>query len=177
MINDPQLKAALSGDYDFCHLVTIGFTGGNLYVTDSDVDEVHNGTIYLAGLFQKMGNIKSATGIKINDLKLEFNGLAPSVIALGLNDQWMNRKVTLQKLIKTRDYAGTLHIFNGLLSGMQINGTTLNFNASSIWKDFEKTNGRKTNSESHRRIFPTTAPFKFTATITDSVAWGKKGSN
>jgi len=177
MINNPALLAALKGDYEFCNLITIAFDDGNLYVTDGDVDIVHEGATYLAGLIDTLGDIKSATGIKINDVKLEFNVLFPSVAALALNRAWMNRRVTIRRRIDALGYVNTLHVYAGLLSDMNITGDIMTFNTSSIWKDFEKTNGRKTNPESHQRKFPATNPFQYIASMSEAVYWGKKGDN
>lgn len=177
MLDNPALRRALSDDYESRILLTIEFDDTNLYFTDADVDTQYNGATFVSRLLNNMGNVKSTRGASINDLKLDFDGYAPSMLAVGLNDNWMNRRVTIEKLIKTDDFVGTLPMFKGYLTALKIAGDKLTFTTSSIWKDFEKAAGRKTNSASHKVRFPNSDPFEFTPNLIDSVPWGKRGTS
>ena len=177
MINNPQLAKALQGDYRYCHLLKMRFESGDIFKTDADEDIRHNGATYLAGMFKSLGTVKQSGGIRIGDMKLSFNALAPSVIALGLQEKWMNRRVEISKLIMVESPVGHLHVYSGLLSKMNLTSSgSLNFTASSIWADFEKTSGRQTNTASHQKYYPNTDPFEHTAFLDDSIPWGKEGN-
>ncbi|WP_440055512.1 baseplate hub domain-containing protein [Pseudoalteromonas sp. T1lg65] len=173
-----QLANALSGDYQFCHLLDIEFDWGTLALTDADENIDYNGKTYLAGVFKSFGSVKHSNGIRIGDLKLNFNALDPSVVALGLNERWMNRRVELSKLISThRGIAGRLSLYKGLISKMDMNTSgSMSYTVSSIWADFEKSAGRQTNTASHQKYFSQTDPFKYTPLLTDAVPWGKEGN-
>ncbi|MBQ4844929.1 DUF2163 domain-containing protein [Pseudoalteromonas sp. MMG005] len=176
MINNPPLSKALKGDYRYCHLLKMRFDWGTVYMTDADEDIRYNGAVYLAGMFKSVGTVKQSGGIRIGDMKLSFNALAPSVVALGLQEKWMNRHVEISKLIITTSPVGHLHLYSGLLSKMRLTTSgSLSFTVSSIWADFEKTAGRQTNTASHQKYYPSTDPFEHTAFLDDSIPWGKAG--
>ncbi|NOU49517.1 DUF2163 domain-containing protein [Pseudoalteromonas sp. JBTF-M23] len=170
------LKQALAGDYQFCHLLKIQFDWGPIYMTDADEDISYGGNIYLAGMLKSFSSVKHSSGIRIGDLKLNFNALDSAVVALGLGEKWMNRRVELSKLIITDAPVGALSLYKGLIAKMDMNSSgTMSFTVSSIWADFEKSAGRQTNTASHQKFFPNTDPFEHTPFLTDSVPWGKEG--
>ena len=177
MINNPQLAKALQGDYRYCHLLKMRFDWGFVYMTDADEDVTHNGTVYLAGMFKSFGTVKQSGGIRIGDMKLNFNALDPVIIALGLQEKWMNRSVELSRLIITDAPVASYSLYKGLISKMGMSSSgNLSFTISSIWADFEKASGRQTNTASHQKYYPDTDPFEHTPFLDDSVPWGKAGN-
>ncbi|CAH9057637.1 hypothetical protein PSECIP111854_02038 [Pseudoalteromonas sp. CIP111854] len=172
------LAQTLAGNYQFCHLLDIEFDWGKIYMTDADEDVSHNGQIYLAGMFKSFSSLKHSSGIRIGDLKLNFNALDPAVIALGLNEKWMNRNVELSKMIiGAAGPVGIMSLYKGLIAKMNMNSSgSLSFTVSSIWADFEKSAGRQTNTASHQKFYPDTDPFEHTPFLDDSVPWGKEGN-
>ncbi|MCF6435212.1 DUF2163 domain-containing protein [Pseudoalteromonas sp. MMG022] len=172
-----QLAQALAGDYQFCHLLEISFDWGKIYMTDADEDISYNGSIYLAGMFKRFSSVKHSSGIRIGDLRLDFNALDPAVVALGLGEKWMNRRIDLTKLVVTDGPVGRLPLYQGLISKMNTDSAgSLSFTVSSIWADFEKSAGRQSNTVSHQKFFPSTDPFEHTPFLNDSIPWGKEGN-
>jgi len=92
-----------------------------------------------------------------------------------------NNYIRVTKIINDRD--GNLifseNAFQGLLSGFSIDPESSQFTLimSSVWADFERVSGVKTNPSSQQRFFPFDTAFEHAVNAKDKLYWGKDAPN
>jgi hypothetical protein len=154
---------------------TIGATTYRLSNTDST--EVNGLNQYIPGFIDEMPDIEITSDPKTNDVSIELADPERIFITAFLSQPWMNRTCTIFKVIedKNGDVILTKNAFQGFLSDFSINSeqSTIEITASSIWADFEKTAGIKTNAKSQQRYYPTDTAFEHSSKAIEKVYWGK----
>lgn len=180
MINNAALLSALSGPHSFSNLITVTFDNTVLRLATGDFNVEYNGAIYYSGLLLGISDAKQTAQVNLNDLKIEVSSLDDEIIYLAYSQPWMNRRVNWSRVYFDEDgnQAGSLSLFDGLLSSMTDNETgELTWTASSEWADFNRVNGRKTNLQSQQMFYPDDDCFEQTPFLDDSVPWGKDVNN
>nr|WP_136252881.1 hypothetical protein [Ningiella ruwaisensis] len=144
---------------------------------NTDVVKVYLSQNYLPGFIDEMPEIEITAQPKTNDISIDFSDPEGVLINAFLGASWMNKPCKIRKHIHDSDDNQILvkSAFEGLLSEVKINTekSELEVTASSIWADFEKTAGIKTNSKSQQRYYPTDTAFDHAAKAKEKVYWGK----
>ena len=132
---------------------------------------------YQPGFVDDIDDIEITSEPKMNDIRIILNDEERFFTTTFLSETWMNKPLSIIKRIMTED--GTVILdkiaFEGLLSDIAIDtqASKVNLTVSSIWADYEKTSGIKTNSASQQRFYPNDTAFDHAASATLKVYWGK----
>tara|TARA_R110002012_G_C11627419_1_gene609542 strand:- start:1238 stop:1819 length:582 start_codon:yes stop_codon:yes gene_type:complete len=162
----------------------------NLYLTSTNIDidfdsstAPDSGTnTYLAqGQFLYFGNIVESSDLRVGQIDLTFTAVDTTTVALLLNNNYMNKRVVIYRAILQDDYTFTsddvFTIFDGRIMNYSIRETnstaTVTMTISSLFADFERTNGRKTNPASQQIHFSGDLGMDFSAQIVKDIKWGK----
>jgi hypothetical protein len=145
---------------------------GNVFyfITNDDLPVLFGGYTYQPSYLKDVGEI-------------ELTGTPKDSVFFGLiqSQNWMNQSLIVTSLVYDADNALILSkvAYDGLISDFDIstNGEyELTLKVSSIWKDFEKTSGIKTNYQSQSRHYPTDTAFEHSAKATKDIQWGKEST-
>lgn len=172
-----QLKAG--------HFVTrlIKFQIGSTwyYLTNGDREFLFESQFYQPGFIKSIGDVEITSEPKINDNDIVIHTHDKTIQTAVLSDVWMNKQVTQYKV---RHDAQQIAFFSkiefqGLLSDYSISekDNSITLKSSSIWADFEKQVGIRTNLQSHQRHYPGDTAMRHSANATKKVYWGKDNPN
>ena len=149
--------------------------------TSSDNAEFFEGNNYIPGFLDDMPEIEITSAPRMNEVKIQMPDPDKTISTLFLSSSWMNKSARVTKIINDRD--GNLifseNAFQGLLSGFSIDPESSQFTLimSSVWADFERVSGVKTNPSSQQRFFPFDTAFEHAVNAKDKLYWGKDAPN
>lgn len=124
--------------------------------------------------------------LRVNTLNISVSGVEQSFSSIFLAD---NPGVSTYMDVEVEVYRACMDdsdavigvpilVFKGLITGFDINdsldSSTLNIECASHWKDFEKQNGRRTNTNSQKVHFAGDIGFDWAALTIADLRWGKK---
>ena len=160
-------------------LVYLGISTGTYY-TDHYKDLSFGGDTYTASsLFLGSSEVQETADVAVNTLTLKFSGADQTIIALLLNNNYMNKVARVyrgflddsQTLI-----ADPFLLFDGRISNFSLeeNATTSSVNIiiTSHWADFEKVSGRRTAENSQKLHFSTDKGMEFASKTAQKIKWG-----
>tara|TARA_B100000965_G_scaffold320970_1_gene282131 strand:+ start:815 stop:1396 length:582 start_codon:yes stop_codon:yes gene_type:complete len=137
---------------------------------------------YLAqGQFLQFSQVAESSDIRINQLIMTFTAVDTTTLALLLNDDYINTRVVIYRALLDDDYAFTsddvFTLFDGKITGYQIREeettSTIQIIVASMFADFERVNGRKTNPASQKLHFPDDEGMQYSASIVKDMKWGR----
>ncbi|MGO2233097.1 MAG: baseplate hub domain-containing protein [Marinomonas sp.] len=177
----PELIAYLKNDeLDFANIITIELPSGDICLSDYYRDIEFNGRTYGAGsVVNGISSIKETSDIKTGSISIALSGIGQDIGQLVLNGSYLNSPVTFQRVYfnANTDIVGAITLFFGRVSDAPISESNeeavVNFECSSHFYDFERKSGRKTNSSSQQRLFPSDKGFEFAGTETQDIKWGR----
>ena len=156
---------------------------GNVYyfITNDDLPVVLDGYTYQPSYLKDVGEIELTGTPKTEDTSIVIDGTDSVFFGLIQSQNWMNQSLIVTSLVYDADGALILSkvAYDGLISDYDIstNGEyELTLKVSSIWKDFEKAAGIKTNFQSQSRHYPTDTAFEHSARATKDIQWGKEST-
>ena len=179
MLNfSPELLAAIKGNHQFCHIVTLHLNTVLRY-TDNDIDVNYNGETYQAKAWLGMGDAKQSSKPQVNKIKLEFGLSDQTLLSVIGGAPWMHSKIVIERAYLDDNYniIGTLHIKTGRMDNQEqthsAKQSTLTISGSTNWADHEKEAGTKCNVESQHRFYPDDFGYELAPNIADDEPWGK----
>ena len=137
---------------------------------------------YLAqGQLLQFSQVAESSDIRINQLIMTFTAVDTTTLALLLNDDYINTRVVIYRALLDDDYAFTsddvFTLFDGKITGYQIREeettSTIQIIVASMFADFERVNGRKTNPASQKLHFPDDEGMQYSASIVKDMKWGR----
>lgn len=150
-------------------------------ITDYGATITHatHGTFTPSSHVIEVGETAETSGLKVNSFNLVFSSVDQAFSNLFLYDDYMGVQVKIWRA--TLDASDNIvgdpwYFFVGRITGFTISdsdSSRLTIELASHWKDFQKVNGRRTNTESQARYFPNDTGFRFAPVATDNVKWGK----
>lgn len=166
------------------HLSTpLYFTTTNINLTfNSDTAPDSGDNVYIAqNQFLGYGEIVESSDLRVGSLQLTFTAVDPTMVALILSNDYINKRVVIYRAILQSNYSFTSDdvylMFDGRISGYSIEetGTTASIvlTCASQFADFERTNGRRTNPASQNLHFPTDRGMDFSPQIVKDIRWGR----
>lgn len=179
-IHADVITALESDSVRMAHLITMYFSS-TLYLTDYAVDLSYDGNTFEAidGLMGASDPTETKD-LRVNSISLIMSGVGQSFISIFLGQNWVNRRVVLQKVCLNADSSviGTpITLFDGQISQFDINETDntaeVNISIASHWADFERKAGRMTNNNSQQYYFNGDVGFEFAANSVQQIKWGK----
>lgn len=173
----PEYRAALRGPHKT--LLGVEFTMGNqtYRLNNGDTEFTHSGNVYSPTYLKNVSDIEMTSAPKINEVDITLDAVDGIFAGLILSENWMNRKLTIRRfIIANGAVAGASIIFVGLLGEFDLieSSRELDIKASSVWKDFEKTAGIRSNTASQQRFYPGDTALDHAAAATKDTYWGKE---
>ena len=161
------------------YLVKIRVNSEWVYITDADAPISYAGATYSRGYIsdESIDDIETTSEPKTNDLTIELDANEPSFVALLLNEGWMNGPVTVfEQHYDNEGLILTKNAFEGLLDSrsMDPEKKTISLTVSSVWSDFEKQAGIRTNTKSQQRIYSGDTGFDHAAKASRKIYWGRE---
>lgn len=164
------------------HLLKIELSTPAL-LTNHYRDLTFNSETYLAnGALTKIPTVKDSLQIKSNIIPFELTSANQAYMSMFLTENPTNAKLTLWAAFVDETstiLADPIEAFAGYVDdwesseNIETNDSSIVLNAASIWGDFEKMAGRKTNSPSQQIYYPDDSGFEFAAQIVKDLKWGK----
>jgi hypothetical protein len=117
----------------------------------------------------------------VGTLEMTFTAVDTSTVALILNNDYIDQRVVIYRAILGDDFSFTdddvFLVFDGRITGYSIRETestaTITVSCASQFADFERTNGRRTNSASQELYFLGDRGMDFSPQIVKDIKWGK----
>ncbi|ANB27232.1 hypothetical protein A6F57_19835 [Alteromonas stellipolaris] len=159
-----MLKLQLNGDW--------------IYLTDRDVPVTYAGATYVPGYItsESIGDIEITSEPATNDVTVTLDARDRTFVAYFLQEGWMNGSATIYEQFADKDgVILTLNIFQGFVDSRDLipEKQKIDVVLASVWADFEKQSGTKTNSGSQQRYYPSDTAFDHVARAQRKIYWGK----
>jgi hypothetical protein len=161
----------------------IYFTTTNINLSFDSITAPTAGTnTYLAqGQFLNYGNIVESSDLRIGTLELTFTAVDTTMVAVVLNNNYIDKRVVIYRAVLGEDYSFTSNdvflVFDGRITGYLIKEADktaeIILTCASQFADFERTNGRRTNPASQNLHFPGDRGMDFSPQIVKDIAWGR----
>ena len=166
------------------HLSTaVYFTNGSIDLDyDSPTAPDAGANTYLAqGQFLGFGDVSETRDIRVSNMAINFTAVDYTTLAYVLNNEYIDRRVVLYRAVLNDDYeldsTKVFQYFDGRINDFTISESpqtaTLTLKISSQFADYERINGRRTNSTSQNRFFPTDRGMDFAPQIQTDIKWGR----
>jgi len=163
----------------------------SLYFTSANIDidydsptapDAGTNTYLAQGQFLSFGNIIESSDLRVGQVDITFTAVDTTTVALLLNNNYMNKRVVIYRAILDSDYSFTsddiFTVFDGKIMNYSIRETdksaTVVMTVASLFADFERRNGRKTNPASQQIHFSGDLGMDFSAQIVKDIKWGRK---
>ena len=160
------------------YLVKMNINGNMIYLTDRDAPVFYGGVYYQPGYItsDSIDDIEATSEPATNEFTLMLDVRDGAFIPYFLNKGWNNSEVTIFE--QHGDESGviiTLNVFEGFIDSREIIRKTMKIDVvlASVWADFEKQAGTKTNSGSHQKYYPDDTAFDHVARAKRKIYWGK----
>lgn len=128
----------------------------------------------------EIDQVSESSELQINSLNLTFSGVSQTFVSLFLTNDYIDVRTRIWTAVldNADDVIGEpILIFDGRITGYGISDTQdssdVQVEVASHWKDFDKTNGRKTNSNTQNLYFSGDKGFDFAAESAKDIKWGK----
>lgn len=175
-----EIDAATSAPF---HLFQVVWDSGTIYLTDAASEITWGGNTYTAlGHMLGFGNVEESVSLQATGVDLVMSGVPTSLVSSFLSENFIDRRVRIYKGFFNSSGAvitDPILIFSGLMDSpdfaeaLEDNSTVITIPAYSQWAEFDKTNGRKTNSNSQSLHFTGDRGFNFVPGLKDKViTWG-----
>lgn len=129
-----------------------------------------------------IGDILETQEHRVSAITLRLTGANLSNISVALNEKFNDARVSIN--LAAIDVSGLvlpdpINFFDGtiesyeLAEDIQSGSSSVVWNISNHWAQFEKRAGRRTNVESQQRFFPGDTGFEFSGVSVKDVKWGR----
>jgi hypothetical protein len=177
-----EVQAALASDgFRLATLIELGFDTP-VRVTDygasllAFVDKTFSATSSIL----EIGSASESGALQVNSMALTFSGVDQAYISLFLSNDYIDVQAKLWRAVIDEEglvVEDPFLYFDGRIVGYAIEDTgataTIEIEVASHWKDFEKVNNRKTNSNSQALYFPGDKGFDFASKQINEIKWGR----
>lgn len=169
-------------------LVEINISDGSVVrYTDGPFDITFNGDTYEAqGNFMGVSETNEVSELQITNISLTLNGLDVSNVQTFCNSSQINQLVTIRRVfLDPNDYSligdstgdKSVIIFKGKIAGYKtVNATetaTITLDVNSLFTNFNRMTGRRTNQTSLQTEFPQDHGFEYSHESVRDIKWGK----
>ncbi len=161
-------------------LIYLGVASGTRY-TDHYKDITFDSNTYTASsLFLDIGTVSESSELTVSNITLKFTGADQTIISLFLSNEYIERDVSIYKGFLDANQAviaDPFLLFKGKIESFGISETLeksdVDIVVTSHWSDFEKVEGRKTNTGSQQLHFINDVGFDFASQTTQDIKWGR----
>ncbi len=178
-----EKKVFVADLLEFHFSTALYFTTANINLSyDSPTAPDSGANTYIAqGLFLNYKDIVENSDLRVGTLDLSFTAVDPTMVAVLLNNDFIDKRVVLYRAVLQDDYSFTANdvftIFDGRISGWRItesqNSANVNLAVASFFADFNRANGRRTNPASQNLHFSGDKGMDFSPQIVKDIKWGR----
>jgi hypothetical protein len=155
--------------------------GTGFRFTDHYKDIVYDGNTYLASsLFLKVSEVTESSQVDVANITIDFSGADQTIISLFLSNSYMEKEAEVYKGFLDANQvviADPFLLFKGRIESFNIDETETSSDAqivvASHWSDFDKVEGRKTNTNSQQVHFAGDLGFEFASQTVQDIKWGR----
>lgn len=180
----PQAVKDAFGDDGFylATLIDMNRAGTPIRLTDYTTNLVYNRKSYTTSShILQVGGTSESQELRVNDMTLTFSGVDREYVSSFLNNSnFTSDTVTIRRAAinpSNNSVIGAFIAFEGRISeySIQEDGTEsiIDITIASHWADFEKQNGRKTNSNSQKIYFKGDKGFEYASKVVKDLRWGR----
>lgn len=124
-------------------------------------------------------SFNESSELRVGTATITLSGAEQTYISLFLNNDYIDVRARIWRAaIDSSDavIGSPILVFDGRISGYQINDSEtesqIQIDIASHWKNFELTNGRKTNNNMQQLHFPGDLGFEYAAVTQKDIKWG-----
>jgi len=137
---------------------------------------------YIAqGQFLSFGEVVESRDIRVNNISIGFTAVDYTTLGYVLNNEYIDRRVVLYRAVLDENFqldsTKVFQYFDGRINDFSIAESpklaTMTLKISSQFADYERINGRRTNSVSQNRFFPDDLGLEFAPQIQTDIKWGR----
>lgn len=180
-VNATMLAALETDGFRMAHLIYLGISSG-VRLTDSSSEIIYGGYTYNpSGYILEVGSPSESRDLRVNQLGVQFSGVGQTYQGLFLTNDWVNRQGKVWKAVLDSNGAvvgAPLVVFDGQITNWQFQesggSSKVIVSLSSHWADFQKKQGRLTNSNSQQFYFSGDLGFEYAAHTVRDIKWGRK---
>ena len=143
-------------------------------------DTASSGTYAANGSLLSFDTVTETGEAKVNQINLSLSGASNTYTNLFLNNDYVDRRIVVYRIFfnnQMQILGSPVMMFDGEIQSYVINETgatsTLSITSASVFYEFERVNGRRTNDASQKAIFPTDNGLKYSAITLEDLRWGK----
>lgn len=128
----------------------------------------------------EVGSANETGDLRVNEFTLKLSGVSQYYLALFLGNNYVNVRTQVWKaVISSGAVVGSpIQVFDGNMTNFDIDendtGSEVTVSIASHWKDFERVNGRRTNSASQKKWFSADEGMQFAKELVKDIPWGRK---
>ena len=173
--------------FQICHLAELYFTQDSpnqtIYLTDSGFDIVWNGNTYsdTEGLIS-IDNAGETMSLDVSQLSFTVSGTELANMSLALSYNFTDARFVVRRALLQMDsspivIASPVVIWDGRVDSWesteepQSGQSTLTWHTSNHWVDFDRTSGRRTNTNDQQLFYPNDLGFQYADKSITNVKW------
>jgi len=163
-------------------LLEIETSTGTVYYTDGPFDITYSGNTYLAqGNFLSISEVEENSDLVITNCNLNMSALDTANVTKFATSANINKTITVSTaFIDPTDnsvVATPVITFKGLIAGYTVtdarNTATITLEVTSLFANFERVNGRRSNESNWQREYSTDRTMEFAHQTIEDILWGK----
>lgn len=179
-IDSATITALNSDNLNLASLIQMDFTTP-IKITDwaRDVSALST-TFDSSSDILEIDQVSESSDLQVNSLNLTFSGVSQTYVSLFFTNDYIDVRTRIWKAVLDDSDAvigAPILIFDGRIVGYSIiddeDGSTVDVEVASHWKDFRLANGRKTNHNTQQLHFAGDLGFEFAAETSKDIKWGK----
>jgi hypothetical protein len=155
--------------------------GTGFRFTDHYKDVTFDGNTYSASsLFLKVSEVTESSQVDVANITIDFTGADQTIVSLFLSNSYMEKEAEVYKGFLDANQAviaDPFLLFKGRIESFNIDETETESNAqivvASHWSDFDKVEGRKTNTNSQQVHFAGDLGFEYASQTVQDIKWGR----
>ena len=166
------------------HLVEFQFDSGTLRFTTLNRNIDFGGNTYGATPdFLSFGNVVESETVEVGSMEFTLSSVDLTVVAQALTEDFTDRPILLYRAFLDRStyqlIVDPYLIYEGRVTGFtlseNIDQSTSNlvWASASIWSDFQRTAGRRSNHNDQQVFYPGDMAFEYGHSIDFSLKWGR----
>jgi len=162
------------------NLIYLNIAGGQRF-TDHYKDITYDSNTYSASsLFLGLSNVSESPEVSVDSITVAFTGADQTIVSLLLNNEYMEKEAEIYKGFLNSSQtliSDPFLLFKGRIESFSLeedaNNSTLNISIASHWSDFERIQGRKTNTNSQELYFTGDVGFDYASQSVSDIKWGR----
>lgn len=182
-----DIKTELAKDsIIFSDVVELFLPGGTQRLTNAPFDIITttttggSGTYSANGEFLSFDLVSETLEARVNQINIVLSAASNTFTNLFMNNDYLNSRVCVYRVFFDTAFAqvnNPVLMWDGEIVGYRISEntktSTISIVSSSVFYDFERVTGRRTNDKSQQTIFPGDRGMEFSTSAIGDIKWGR----